>query len=42
MEESKENKDNKETKEPRESKLTPEQKAAAVVVSHGAQKAANI
>ena len=42
MEESKENKDNKETKEPRESKLTPEQKAAAVVVSLGADKASKI
>ena len=45
MEESKENKENKEnrdSKEVRESKLTPEQKAAAVVVSLGADKASKI
>lgn len=39
MEESKENKESKEVKE---SKLTPEQKAAAVVVSLGADKASKI
>ncbi len=44
MEENKENKENKEkdSKETRESKLTPEQKAAAVVVSLGADKASKI
>jgi flagellar motor switch protein FliG len=42
MEESKENKENKDSKEIRESKLTPEQKAAAVVVSLGADKASKI
>ena len=40
--ESKEGKENKEGNEIRESKLTPEQKAAAVVVSLGADKASKI
>jgi flagellar motor switch protein FliG len=42
MEENKESKETKETKEVKESKLTPEQKAAAVVVSLGADKASKI